>query len=67
MRLGKTTVTVDPPDASTITVRLASEYVTVDQARDLVTQLGAAILEAEAHNRVHGLPLNQPRRFWWRR
>lgn len=64
---GKTTVTAWPPDASTISLDLRSEHLTVQDAESLIAMLQDAIATARQHNTEHGLPLDQPRRFWWRR
>ena len=67
MRWPATEVNASPPDASTITVKLRSEYLTVEDAELLVARLQDAIATARQFNTEHGLPLDQPRRFWWRR
>jgi len=63
---GETEVSTSPPDASTITVKLRSEYLTVQDAEALVAQLQDAIATARQYNTEHGLH-DRPRLLWWRR
>jgi hypothetical protein len=63
----ETEVIASPPDASTITVRLRSEYLTVKDAEALVVRLQDAIATARQYNTEHGLPIDRPRLLWWRR